>query len=289
MPLALLGNILIDGFAYAMILFMISAGLSMTMGLMRVVNLAHGAFAMFGGFLAATLPGTLGVSPMVAMLLAVAAVALAALPLERWLIRRFYRRPELDQMLVTVGIMFILMALANLLWGSALTALKLPDFLAGSVHVLERKVPMHRIGISVLGLVVLFALWLSVERSAFGVRVRAAVDNAPIAQAVGINTARIYALAFAVGAGLAALGGIAGAELLPMEPAFASKYLVLFLAVVAVGGHGTLIGSFLAALLLGMVDTAMKYIVPQLSSIAFFLTMFLVLLIRPHGLFGRRA
>jgi branched-chain amino acid transport system permease protein len=289
MALALLGNILIDGFAYAMILFTISVGLSMTMGLMRVVNLAHGAFAMFGGFLAATLPATLGVSAMVAMLLAVAAVALAALPLERWLIRRFYRRPELDQMLVTVGIMFILMALANLLWGSALTALKLPDFLTGSVHVFGRKVPMHRIAISILGLAVLFALWLSVERSAFGVRVRAAVDNAPIAQAVGINTARIYSLAFAVGAGLAALGGIAGAELLPMEPAFASKYLVLFLAVVAVGGHGTIVGSFLAALLLGMVDTAMKYIVPQLSSIAFFLTMFLVLLIRPHGLFGRRA
>ena len=157
------------------------------------------------------------------------------------------------------------------------------------MQVFDRSVPVHRIAVAVLGLVVLALLWFSVERSSFGIKVRAAVDNAPIAQAVGINTTRIYAVAFAAGAGLAALGGIAGAELLPMEPAYASKYLVTFLAVVAVGGHGTLLGSFLAAMLLGMVDTSMKYLVPQLSSIAFFLTMFLVLLVRPHGLFGKRA
>ncbi|MDM0069703.1 branched-chain amino acid ABC transporter permease [Variovorax sp. J31P207] len=289
MTTTLLGSILLDGIAYAMILFMITIGLSMTMGLMRVTNLAHGAFAMFGGFIAATLPARFGLPPYAAIVVAVAAVALAAVPIERLLIRRFYRRPELDQMLVTIGIMFVLIALADLLFGSALTTLKLPDSLAGSVDIGHRSVPVHRLVVTALGLGVLAALWFSVERSSFGIKVRAAVDNAPIAQTVGIDTARIYAFTFAAGAGLAALGGIAGAELLPMEPAYASKYLVTFLAVVAVGGHGTLFGSFLAALLLGMVDTTMKYLVPQLSSIAFFATMFLVLLVRPNGLFGRHA
>lgn len=289
MTFALLGSILVDGIAYAMILFMIAVGLSMTMGLMRVVNLAHGAFAMFGGFLAATLPAALGVPPVAAMLLAVVVVALAALPIERWLIRRFYRRPELDQMLVTIGVMFVLIALANMLFGSGLKAIELPEVLTGTVDLGFRSVPTHRVAVTVLGLAVLALLWFAVERSSFGIRVRAAVDNAPIAQAVGIDTRRIYAVAFAAGAALAALGGIAGAELLPMEPAYASKYLVTFLAVVAVGGHGTLFGSFLAALLLGIVETSMKYLVPQLSSVAFFATMFLVLMVRPQGLFGRHA
>lgn len=289
MTFALLGSILVDGIAYAMILFMIAVGLSMTMGLMRVVNLAHGAFAMFGGFLAATLPAAFGLPPVVAMLLAVAVVAAAALPIERWLIRRFYRRPELDQMLVTIGVMFVLIALANMLFGSGLKAIDLPQALTGTIDLGFRSVPTHRVAVTVLGLIVLALLWFTVERSSFGIRVRAAVDNAPIAQAVGIDTRRIYALAFAAGAALAALGGIAGAELLPMEPAYASKYLVTFLAVVAVGGHGTLFGSFLAALLLGLVETTTKYLVPQLSSVAFFATMFLVLLVRPQGLFGRHA
>ena len=148
MTLALLSNILIDGFAYAMILFMITVGLSMTMGLMRVTNLAHGAFAMFGGFLAATFSARLGAPPLLAMGLAIAAVAVAALPIERWLIRRFYRRSELDQMLVTIGLMFIMIALANMFFGSAITGVKLPAFLNGGVEFAGRTVPMHRIAVA---------------------------------------------------------------------------------------------------------------------------------------------
>ena len=289
MSLSLLGSILVDGFAYAMILFMVTIGLSMTMGLMRVVNLAHGAFAMLGGFLAALLPTWLGLDPLFAMALAIAAVAAVALPIERGLIRRFYQRPEIDQMLLTIGVMFVVIALCNMAFGSGLTALRLPNFLQGSVDFGGRSIPRHRLAVMALGAVVLAVLWFSVDRSSFGIRVRAAVDNAPIARAVGIDTTRIYAITFAAGAGLAALGGIAGAELLPMEPAYASKYLVTFLAVVAVGGHGTLFGSLLAALLLGLVDTTVKYLIPELSSIAFFLTMYIVLMIRPQGLFGRHA
>ena len=289
MSLQLAASILIDGVAYAMVLFMITIGLSMTMGLMRVINLAHGAFAMAGGFLAAALPGALGLPVWLGMALAIALVALAAVPIERWLLRRFYRRSELDQMLVTIGIMFICMALANIVFGSSIKSVVLPESLQGSIDIGYRLVQKHRLFVMLLGVAVLVLLWFAVERSDFGIRVRAAVDNAPTAQAVGIDTARLYAVAFAAGAALAALGGIVGAELLPMEASYAGKYLVTFLAVVAVGGQGTLAGSFVAALLLGGVETTMKYLVPQLSSVAFFLTMFLVLLLRPQGLFGRRA
>lgn len=287
MSLSLLGSILVDGIAYAMILFMITIGLSMTMGLMRVVNLAHGAFAMLGGFLAAKIPSAFGLPIWLGFVLAIGIVAAAALPIERLLIRRFYRRSELDQMLMTMGLMFVAIAGANLLFGSALTAVPLPEVFTGPVDLGFRSVPRHRLIVLGTGVAVVTLLWFTVERSSFGIRVRASVDNASIAQAVGINTTMIYALTFALGAALAALGGIAGAELLPMEPTYAAKYLVTFLAVVAVGGHGSLFGSFVAALLLGMVETTMKYVVPQLASAAFFLTMFIVLLVRPQGLFGR--
>lgn len=289
MSLELAGNILLDSVAYAMILFMITIGLSMTMGLLRIVNLAHGAFAMIGGFLAATLPSWLGFSVWGSIVVAIAAVTLLALPVERWLLRRFYGRSDLDQMLVTIGFMFICVALANTIFGSSIVSVPLPSALQGAVEVGPRMLQKHRIFVTLLGLAVLAILWLTVERSSFGIKVRAAVDNAPIAQAMGIDTTRVYAIAFATGAALAALGGIVGAELLPMEASYASKYLVIFLAVVAVGGQGTLFGSFVAALLLGGVETTTKYLLPQLSSIAFFLTMFLVLLIRPQGLLGKRA
>lgn len=289
MSLQLIGNILLDGVAYAMILFMITIGLSMTMGLLRIVNLAHGAFAMAGGFLAAALPAWLGISVWGGIIVAIVAVTLSAVPVERWLLRRFYGRSDLDQMLVTIGFMFICVALANMIFGSGIVSVPLPSALQGSVEIGSRLVQKHRIFVTLLGLAVLGILWFAVERSSFGIKVRAAVDNASIAQAVGIDTARVYAIAFCSGAALAALGGIVGAELLPMEASYASKYLVIFLAVVAVGGQGTLFGSFVAALLLGGVETATKYLLPQLSSVAFYLTMFLVLLIRPQGLFGRRA
>ncbi|CAM3961711.1 High-affinity branched-chain amino acid transport system permease protein LivH [Bordetella tumbae] len=289
MSLSLLSSILIDGVTYAMILFMITVGLSMTMGLMRVVNLAHGAFAMLGGFLAASLPRHLGVPIGVGFVLAIVLVGLIALVFEHILLRRLYRRNDLDQMLVTIGLMFVATAAVNLLFGSSVTSVALPEAFTGSVDLGFRSIPRHRLIVVACGLVVVIVLWLAVDRSSFGIRVRAAVDNAPIARTIGIDTTKIYAATFAIGAALAALGGIAGAELLPMEPTYASKYLVILLAVVAVGGNGNLFGSFFAALLLGIVETFMKYMVPQLASAAFFLTMIIVLLVRPQGLFGRQA
>jgi branched-chain amino acid transport system permease protein len=284
----LFASILIDGIAYAMILFMITVGLSIALGLMHVVNMAHGAFAMLGGFAAVTLMQKLGWRFEFAVLAAVAFTALLSLPIERYLISRVYGRSELDQALLTIGIAFVAIALVNLWLGASFTAIELPGWLSGPVDLGFRSFPRHRLAVIVLGCAVSAALWLFIERSRFGVRLRAAVDNAGIAQAVGINTTLLYSSAFAIGAGLAALGGIAGAELLPMEANYPVKYLVLFLAVVAVGGQGTLFGTFLAAILLGVVDTASKYLLPDMASISFYLTMLLVLALRPQGLFGRK-
>ena len=281
-------SIMIDGIAYAMILFMITVGLSIALGLMHVVNMAHGAFAMLGGFAAVTLIHWAGWRFEFAVPAAVLFTAITSLPIERYLISRVYGRPELDQALLTIGVAFVAMALVNLWLGASFSAIELPPWLSGPVDLGFRSFPRHRLAVILLGFLVSAGLWVFIERSRFGIRLRAAVDNAGIAQAVGINTRLLYSSAFAIGAGLAALGGIAGAELLPMEANYPVKYLVLFLAVVAVGGQGTLFGTFLAAILLGVVDTAAKYLLPDIASISFYLTMLVVLALRPQGLFGRR-
>jgi len=284
----LFASIMIDGIAYAMILFMITVGLSIALGLMHVVNMAHGAFAMLGGFAAVTLMNRASWRFEFAVPAAVLLTALASLPIERYLISRVYRRRELDQALLTIGVAFVAIALVNLWLGASFSAIELPPWLTGPIDLGFRSFPRHRLAVILLGFLVSAALWVFIERSRFGIRLRAAVDNAGIAQAVGINTTLLYSSAFAIGAGLAALGGIAGAELLPMEANYPVKYLVLFLAVVAVGGQGTLFGTFLAAILLGVVDTAAKYLLPDIASISFYLTMLVVLAVRPLGLFGRK-
>ncbi len=280
-------GILIDGLSYGMALFVISVGLSITMGLLRVINMAHGGFAMMGGFIAATIIGRWGVRFEMALVLASVAVAVLSIPIERLLIRRLYGRDELDQTLLTIGIIFVMIATANVLFGSTVTALRIPGYLSGSVTIAGHTFPRDRLFVSGAGVFVAALLWLVIERTRFGVQVRAAVDNAAIAQTIGIDTTRLYTATFAVGAGLAALGGIVGAELLPMEPFYALKYLVLFLAVVTVGGLGSIGGTLAAALLLGLIDTAAKYLAPELASVALFLAMFVVLSIRPNGLFAR--
>src|SRR5262245_45849928 len=278
-------SIVVDGVSYGMILFIISIGLSITMGLMRVVNMAHGGFAMLGGFIAAAIMAWAGARFEAALALAIVAVALLSVPIERLLMRQVYGRHVLDQALLSIGIIYIIVAGANLLFGGSITTLRIPSYLTGWVTIGTHTIPKYRIFVSVAGLFVVSVLWLAIERTSFGVRIRAAVDNSAIAQTVGINTSQLYAIAF--GAALAALGGIIGAQIMPMESTYALKYLVLMLAVVTVGGMGTVTGTFAAALLLGLANTAAIYLVPSMASVAFYIAMFLVLTLRPQGLFGR--
>lgn len=285
--MSLILNIAIDGIAYGMILFMISVGLSVTMGLMRVINLAHGAFALIGGALAHFLILKIGLAYLVAVPIAIAGVIILAFIGERLLFRRIYGLGELQQVLATIGITFMVIAIVNKLLGSSLLAIPLPVFLQQSVNLGFRVLPAHRLVVIMVGLAVIVGLYLMLERSRFGTRLRAAVDNRNIASALGINTDTIYAATFCLGAALAALGGILGSELLPVDAYYPLRYMVLFLIVVAVGGLGSISGSFAAAIALGILETASRYLVPDFGTIIFFAAVMALLAVRPAGLLGK--
>ena len=280
-------NILIDGVAYGMILFMIAVGLTVTMGLMKVVNLAHGGFALIGGTLMHWLSHDLGLNFVLALGIALLATLIIALILERIFYRRIYRFGELQQVLATIALTFLMIAAVNLWQGSTLLALPLPETLKEQVDLGFRTIPLHRLVVIALGISITLALWQWIDRTRFGMRLRASVDNASTASALGINTSHVYAVTFAVGALLAALGGIFGAELLPIDAYYPLRYMVLFLIVVAVGGMGSIMGSCLAALGLGLIETAARYLVPEFATISFFIVVVLMLVLRPSGLLGR--
>lgn len=285
----LIGSILIDSAAYGMVLFVISVGLSITLGLMRFVNLAHGVFAVGGGYCAVALGRHLGLSYELAFIGAVLIVAALSFPLERFLFRRMYGRSELDQVLFSIGLVFVFIALFGMAFGNGLVAISLPSYLSGGIDLGFRVVPAQRLAVVAVGLLVLLLLWWLLQKTRFGIETRAAVDNVSAARAVGIRASRVYAYAFALGSAMAAVGGILGAELLPMEAYYPLKHLVVFLAVVAVGGQGNPLALMAAALLLGAVETTAKYFVPELASILFFSTMLIVLSVRPTGLFAKEA
>ncbi|TRW95339.1 branched-chain amino acid ABC transporter permease [Paracoccus sp. M683] len=285
--MSLLLNIAVDGVAYGMILFMIAVGLSVTMGLMRVVNLAHGGFAMIGGALAHWLLQDLGFGFWLAVPLAVAGTVALALPLERLIYRRIYDFGELQQVLATIGLTFLMIASVNLWQGSSLLSIPLPSALSQPVDLGFRTLPFHRIFVIALGLAVIIGLWWLIDRTRFGIKLRAAVDNRATASSIGIDTGKIYMASFGIGAGLAAIGGIFGAELLPIDAYYPLRYMVLFLIVVAIGGMGSIPGSFAAALGIGLTETAARYLVPDIATIAFFALVIALLALRPQGLMGR--
>lgn len=286
--MTLLANILIDGIAYGMVLFIIAVGLSVTLGLMRFVNLAHGAFAMTGGYIAAWLVREQGLSFYVGVPLAVLATGLLGALLEVTVLRRLYHRTELQQVLFTIGLTFLFVATANLLAGPEVQLIPLPPALSVAVDLGIRTLPAQRLLVIASGLLVVLAAFWVLNKSRFGVWLRATVDNTAAASALGIPVQLVYVLTFAVGAALAGLGGILGAELMPLEPYYPVKYLVLVLVVVAVGGMGSIAGSLAASLTLGIIDTASKYLASDWGSLFFFLAMALLLAWRPHGLLVAR-
>lgn len=285
--LAPIVSILFHGIAYAMILYVISVGLSVTMGLMGFANLAHGVFAMAGGYVTVTLMNVQHMPFGVALLMACVVVALASVVLERTLYARLYAAGELEQVLFTIGLIFMSIAAAKFVWGPLPQRIEVPEVLQGQIDLGFRSFPTYRAFLIGAGLAIVLALWLSVERTKFGARVRAAVDNRRMAQSLGINTGMLFTLTFALGSGLAALGGGLGAEILAINPGYAIEHLVYVLIVVAVGGMGSIKGPFFAALLLGISDTACKYLVPELGAFFIYAAMMGILLWRPQGLFGK--
>lgn len=280
-------SIVFHGLAFAMVLYIISVGLSVTMGLMGFANLAHGVFAMAGGYLTTTAMNSYGVPFGFALILAAVAVALISVVLERGLYARLYGAGELEQVLFTIGLIFMAVATVRFVWGPLPQRMVLPEMLSGQLDFGFRSFPTYRTFLIAISLALIVALWLGIERTNFGAQVRAAVDNRRMAESLGINTSRLFTLTFALGSGLAALGGGLGADILAINPSYAFEYLVYFLMVVAVGGLGSIRGPFVAAVLLGVSDTAFKYLVPEIGAFVIYIAVIGLLLWRPAGLFGR--
>ncbi|KQW22214.1 ABC transporter permease [Afipia sp. Root123D2] len=282
-------TILFDGIAYGMLLFVLSCGLAVTLGLMNFVNLAHGAFAMAGGYICAVIVNGYGVPFFAALPVAFLASALLGAVMERGVYRYMYGRSHLDQVLFTVGLVFMSVAAVDYIMGSTQVFVKLPDWLHGQINIFGVGVGRYRLMIIVICGLLTIALQLILARTRFGSRLRAAVDDPRAASGLGINVPQVFALTFAFGSGLAGLGGALGAEILGLDPYFPLKFLIYVLIVVAVGGTSTMTGPFLAALLLGIGDVAGKYYVPKLGAFVIYAMMIVLLLWRPHGLFGRTA
>jgi branched-chain amino acid transport system permease protein len=280
-------GVIFDGFAYGMLLFLLSVGLSVTLGLMNFVNLAHGAFAMLGGYVTATLMNALGWPFLATLPVAFLLTGMVSVGFERTLYRRLYRARELDQVLLTIGLVFISVAAAAFFYGTQQQPVRLPAYLRGYTTVMDVNFSHYRLFLIVVALAVTLLLVVALERTRFGAQVRAAVDNQRMARGLGINVELVFAVTFALGSGLAGLGGALAIEIVGLDPNFAFTYLIYVLIVVAVGGLGSIRGSFIAAVLLGVSDAAGKYYVPTLGSFLIYLVMISLLLWRPAGLFGR--
>ncbi len=280
-------TILFDGIAYGMLLFVLACGLSVTLGLMNFVNLAHGAFAMAGGYVTAVLMNRYGVPFLATLPLAFLIPALIGVLLERTLYVRLYNRDHLDQVLFTIGLVFMAVAAVDYTMGSQQQLISLPSWLRGRVEVLGIQIGIYRSFIIAVCGVLVVVLQLILSRTRFGSRLRAAVDDPRVAGGLGINVNLIFGITFAAGSGLAGLGGALGAEILGMDPTFPLKFMIYFLIVVTVGGTTSITGPFLASLLLGIADVAGKYYVPSLGSFVIYTLMIVVLVVRPQGLFVR--
>jgi branched-chain amino acid transport system permease protein len=282
-------GILFDGIAYGSLLFLIGIGLSVTMGLMNFINLAHGAFAMLGGYVCVAAMTRLGLPFLASLPVAFIVTALAGVILERTLYQRLYRAGQLDQVLFSIGLTFMAIAAATYFWGPSQQPVQLPEFLRGQVRVLGLDLGAYRLFLIALVIVITVSLVWLVAHTRFGAQVRAAVDNQQAAAGMGIHVNRIFALTFALGSGLAGLGGALGIDVLGLDPTFPVKYMVYFLLVVSVGGAGSIKGTLIAALILGVFDVAGKYYVPQVGAFVIYALMVLLLILFPAGLYGRRA
>ncbi len=282
-------GVLFDGIAYGSLLFLISVGLSVTLGLMNFVNLAHGAFAMLGGYVCVELMNRMGAPFLLTLPLAFIVAALVGWVLERSLYRRLYQADPLDQVLFSIGLTFMVVAAATYVWGPTQQPVRLPAWLRGQVEIFGLDVGAYRLFLIGVVMIVTLALGYLIERTRFGAQIRASVDNQRAAAGLGINVSRVFSLTFALGSGLAGLGGALGIDVLGLDPTFPIKYMVYFLIVVAVGGAGTIKGPLFAAVLLGVFDVAGKYYVPGIGAFVIYVLMVVLLLLYPSGLIARRA
>jgi branched-chain amino acid transport system permease protein len=281
-------GVLFDGVAYGTLLFLLSVGLSVTLGMMNFINLAHCSFAMLGGYVTVTLMNGLGWPFFATLPAAFIAAAATSVVLERLFFRRFYNASDLEQCLLTIGIVFVSIAAAAYIYGTDQQPVQLPAFLRGSIQFAGLNFASYRLFLIAVAVVIMIVLVGTLETTRFGAKVRAAVNNQRMARGLGIDVDTLFAVTFALGSGLAGLGGALAIDLVGLDPSFAFTYLIYVLIVVSVGGLGSIAGSFAAAMLLGVSDIAGKYYVPAIGSILIYLVMMVLIMLRPAGIFGRR-
>jgi branched-chain amino acid transport system permease protein len=282
-------TILFDGVAYGMLLFVLACGLSVTLGLMNFVNLAHGSFAMAGGYITLVLVNQAGVPFFPGLAIAFVVTALIGVLFERTLYVHVYTKSHLDQVLFTIGLVFMSVAAVDYVMGSQQVFIQIPSALQGRFEIFGVGVGRYRLLIIVVCGILTLGLQLILSGTRFGSRLRASVDDARVARGLGINVNAVFTLTFAVGSGLAGLGGALGAEILGLDPTFPLKYMVYFLIVVTVGGTSSITGPFVASLLIGIADVAGKYYVPKFGAFVIYTIMIIMLILRPQGLFARAA
>jgi branched-chain amino acid transport system permease protein len=281
-------GVLFDGLAYGMLLFVLSVGLSVTLGLMNFVNLAHCAFAMLGGYITATLVNDYQWPFLATLPVAFFGTAAVSVIFERTLYRRLYRSSDLDQVLLTIGLAFMSVAVAAYIFGTVQQPIRTPEFLRGGISAYGITLGYYRVFLIIVALAVTAALVIGLEHTRFGAIVRAAVDNQRMARGLGINVDTTFAITFALGSGLAGLGGALAIEVVGLDSYFALGFLVNVLIIVAVGGLGSIAGSFAAAVLIGISDIAGKYYAPDFGAFFIYVVMVAVLMWKPAGLFGKR-
>jgi branched-chain amino acid transport system permease protein len=280
-------TLVFDGIAYGMVLFVLACGLSVTMGLMNFVNLAHGAFAMAGGYVTVVMMQRYGVPFLWTLPAAFFITAVVGAALEQLLYRPMYAKSHLDQVLFTIGLVFMAVAATDFVMGSTQQIIRLPVWLQGRFDVAGIEVGRYRLFVIVLCGLLVLALQFVFTKTRFGSRLRASVDDARVARGLGIPVNQLFSVTFAVGSGLAGLGGALGVELMGLDPTFPLKFMIYFLIVVTVGGTSTLTGPFFAAILLGVADIAGKYYIPWAGAFIIYAIMVVVLIAKPEGLFAR--
>lgn len=281
--------ILLYGVSYGLVLFIIAIGLVVTMGLMRFANLAHGVFAAAGGYIAFSMMNVWSVPFGAAALAAVGVVALAGVVTEKFVFARLYRAPELEQILMTIGVCYVGVGAFTYIFGPQVLPTRLPSQLSGNVALLGRDFPAYRLFVIGAALAIVAILWFVLDCTSLGARLRAAVDNRSMAQATGIDVERLFSIAFALGAGLAALGGVVGAAMLPIDPLYPFKYLPLFLVIVSLSGFGAVKSSLFVSVLVGVLDTAGRLLLPEFGGFTVYVVLIALLLWRPAGILAKRA
>jgi branched-chain amino acid transport system permease protein len=277
--------IVFSGVAYGVLLFLMSAGLAITQGLMRFANLAHAAFAMLGGYIAVTLMNGYGWPFLLTLPVAALGTAVFAAVLERVLFRRFYAVSQLYQIMLTVGIVSMAAAAVTFIWGPVNQPVTMPSYLSGNITLGGVQLDVYRLFLLVAGGLVVWGLIFVIDRTSFGAKVRAAVDNRRVTMSCGINVDRLFMSAFFIGSALAGLGGALAINLVGLSPTFAVDFLALVLIVVTLGGAGSMRGTLGAALVLGIVDVAGKYYLPQTGPFIIYALVVVVLFWKPNGLF----